>query len=251
MVKKKFKRIFFESFSARAKRAIFFARIGAFSDGSRQITPEHILRGLLKEDPGLFAVVAPERANPAIEIESLLVADAGHQSSQKSDQEELPLSDGSKEIVFAAWQERSRLGHKAVGTQHLLLALLVTPRPRTSWFRRTEQRNDSQAKQTLVKYGLRADLVEEKIREGIVTPLTWVLDDAIVRLNAQLAAIADLLISKGICTRSDYVAMLDRNADGLKPEPLLVLLIEALWQGGHLTAAEKEKIESSAKPLHQ
>lgn len=241
---------FFESFSARAKRTIFFARAQALSDRSQQITPEHILRGLLKEDPGLFAVITPERANPAIELESLLVPDVGYQPPEKPDRQELLLSDESKEVVRAAWQERNRLGHKAVGTQHLLLALLVTPRRRKSWFRRGQQRNDSQAKQVLLKYGLSAASVEERIREGIVTPLTLVLDDAIVKLNAQLTAIVELMISKGIFTRSDYVAMLDRNADAPKPESFLVLLVESLRKSEHLTAAEKEKIESWTRALN-
>jgi ClpA/ClpB-like protein len=240
----------FGSFSMRAKRAIFLAHYRALKEGTREITPEHILTGLLKEDPELFALVMPGRPNLANELEHLLAADGETETTERIEGEELYLSAGSKEVVVAASEEQERLGHKSVGTQHLLLAFLVTPRRLSGWFRRGKRRNDSVAKQTLVKYGLSAASVEERIKEGIVTPLTWILDDSIIRLNAQFAAMVDLLISKGIFKRSDFVTMLDQSCDQLNPEVFLVPLIDALFEKGTLTASERERVKllASASP---
>ena len=88
------------------------------------------------------------------------------------------------------------------------------------------------AKPILEKCGLSAESVEQKIKEGIVSPLTWVLDDSVTKLNAQLTAIADLLISKQIFTRSEFVAILDQNADPINPDSFLAPLIEALSKKG-------------------
>jgi hypothetical protein len=235
---------FYGSFSARAKRAIFLAHSQALNEDAQEITPEHILSALLKEDPALFALLVPQQPNSAHKIEQLLVAAGKNSTMRKSTGAKPVLSPGSKEVVWTASEERKRLGHKSVGTQHLLLALLATQWKRKGWLRTRVRRNDSFAKPILERCGLSAESVEQKIREGIATPLTWVLDDSITKLNAQLAAIADLLISKRIFTRSEFVAILDQNADPINPEGFLVPLIEALSKKGKLTADEKDTLIS-------
>jgi len=236
---------YFGSFSPRARRAIFLANWQAKKESAREITPEHILSALLKEDPELFAIAMPEHPNAAEELDGLLAADARTQLTGKHNGESLSLSAGAKEVVLVSSEVLERLGHKSVGTQHLLLALLITPRPQSNWFRRGELQDDSVAKQILVKYGLSPASVEAKIREGIVTPLTWVLDDSITKLNAQLTATAELLISKGMFKRSEFVAILDQNAGPIVPEDFLAPLIDAIFERGRLAASEKEKVKSA------
>jgi ATP-dependent Clp protease ATP-binding subunit ClpA len=233
---------FYESFSARARRTIFLAHSQALTEEVREITPEHILSALLKEDPNLFALLLPDQTNSVSEIERLLAA-SGAGTTKKSAGVKPVLSRDSKEVVFRASEERRRLGHKSVGTQHLLMALLVTQWRRPRWFRTRVQRNDSVAKIILEKCGLSAGSVERRIKEGVVTPLTWVLDDSIIKLNAQLTAVAELLISKHVFTRAEFVALLDKNADPVKPEDFLAPLIEALCEKGKLTATEKELLK--------
>ena len=236
---------YFASFSPRAKRAIFLANWQAKKEGAREITPEHILSALLKEDPELFATVLPEHPDVAKELACLLASDGSTRMKEKYDGESLPLSAGAKEVVFVSSEVLRRLAHKSVGTQHLLLALLLTPRQQSNWFRRAELQDDSAAKQILLKYGLSPASVEAKIKEGIVTPLTWVLDDSIIKLNAQLTAIAELLISKGTFKRSEFVAILDQNAGPIVSENFLAPLIDALFKKGGLPASEKEKVKSA------
>jgi ATP-dependent Clp protease ATP-binding subunit ClpA len=233
---------FYGSFSARAKRTIFLAHSQALTEDVREITPEHILSALLKEDPNLFALFLPDQTNSVSEIERLLAASRTG-TTKKSTGVKPVLSPDAKEVVFMASQEQKRLRHKSVGTQHLLMALLVTQWRRPRWFRTRVRRNNSVAKIILEKCGLNARSVEQRIKEGVVTPLTWVLDDSIIKLNAQLTAVAELLISKHVFTRTEFVALLDKNADPVKPEDFLAPLIEALCEKGKLTATEKEVLK--------
>jgi hypothetical protein len=236
---------YFASFSPRAKRAIFLANWQAKKEGAGAIAPEHILSALLKEDPELFAIVMPQHPNAARELLGLLAADGRTQLTENQNGKSLSLSAGAKEVVLTSSEVLERFGHKSVGTQHLLLALLLTPRQQSNWFRRADLQDDSTAKQILLKYGFSPASVETKIKEGIVTPLTWVLDDSIIKLNAQLAAMAELLISKGAFKRSEFVAILDQNAGPIVPENFLAPLIDALFEKGRLTASEKEKMKSA------
>lgn len=235
---------FFGRFSPRARRTIFLARSQAVLKGAQEITPEHILGALLKEDSDLLALLLPNQPNSLNEIERLLESAATTSTMKKSNGDNPLLSSSSREVVFTASQEQKRLGHKSVGTQHLLLALIVAKWKRPGWLRTRVRQNDTVAKQILEKHGLSEASVEERIKEGIVTPLTWVLDDSIIKLNAQLTAVAELLISKRIFTRTEYVAMLDQNADPVKSEIFFAPLIAALTEKGKLTAAEKEAVSA-------
>src|SRR5438552_15562755 len=115
---------YFGLFSPRAKRVIFLANWQAKKEGAREITPEHILSALLKEDPELFAIVTPQHPNAAKEVADLLGTDGRIRETDKQSGESLSLSAGAKEVVLMSSEELARLGHKSVGTQHLLLALL-------------------------------------------------------------------------------------------------------------------------------
>jgi ATP-dependent Clp protease ATP-binding subunit ClpC len=49
----------FERYTEKARRVIFFARYEASMFGSSYIETEHVLLGLLREDPALTSVVLP------------------------------------------------------------------------------------------------------------------------------------------------------------------------------------------------
>jgi hypothetical protein len=130
-----------------------------------------------------------------------------------------------------------------VATQHLLLALL-SAREGRSWLRRG---TPLPVQELLSRHGITADLAEEKTKTGIVTPLTWVLDDDVIALNAQVAALAELLTEKGVFTRPELVSELDRHNGPLVPELFISPLIEALGRKGMLTPNEQREVETAAK----
>ena len=205
------------------------------------IEPEHILEGLLLEDPKLFNLVLPENLNLVKELQDELATWRGSPTPQ-TEKRDLPFSPTAKEVVAAAGTEQQRLGHTNIATQHLLLALLTACRQKPGWFRKgTELR----VQQLLLKHGITAELTESKTSSGIVTPSTWVLDDRLVALNAQIAALAELLVEKHIFTRAEFVALLDQNEGPLAPEAFLLPLVDALGKNGTISADEQKKIETA------
>jgi ATP-dependent Clp protease ATP-binding subunit ClpA len=240
----------FSHYSWRAKRVIFYARYEAFRESAKSITPEHLLRALLREDPQLFALVAPQMPNLVTELQrELAVEKEDPHALTRND--EIPLAPASKDIVLGTGALRERLGHRAVTTQHLLLSILVGGAKPKGWFGRPKQINEddhSSAQRILKSHGLTAASVEAATKEGIVTPATWVGDDPILKLSAQLNALAELLVSKKLFSRSEFVQLVDRNEGPITPEAFLLPLIDALFVSGRLSPAEKEKIIGTGQP---
>lgn len=70
-----------------------------------------------------------------------------------------------------------------------------------------------------------------------------------VALNAQITALAELLIRKRLFTRAEYMTLLDQSEGPLVPEAFLLPLIEALGRKKVLLAEEQQEITLvTAKP---
>ncbi len=112
----------FERYTERARRVIFYARYEASQYGSPYIETEHLLLGLLREDfhtvdlliPGAISV---DRIRTTIESKIAL-------RECISTSIEVPLAQPCKRILNLAGEEADKLGHRHIGTEHLLLALL-------------------------------------------------------------------------------------------------------------------------------
>jgi Clp amino terminal domain, pathogenicity island component len=112
----------FERFTEKARRVIFFARFEASQYGSRFIETEHILLGLMREDKALaqrLRLRAGSLEALRKEIESRITP-----RERISTSIEIPLTADAKQTLHFALEEAERLGHKHVGTEHLLLGLL-------------------------------------------------------------------------------------------------------------------------------
>src|SRR6202050_2237575 len=112
----------FERYTEKARRVIFFARYEASQYGSPYIETEHLLLGLLREDKALANRFL--RSHGSIEsirkeIEARITV-----RERISTSVEVPLSQECKRILNFAAEEAERLGHKHVGTEHLLLGVL-------------------------------------------------------------------------------------------------------------------------------
>jgi len=114
--------LMFERYTERARRVIFFARYEASQYGSPYIETEHLLLGLLREDrtlaKGFLGGVNAEEGIRA-EIEKHITPGEQFPTSV-----EVPLTSESKKVLTLAAEEADRLGHRHVGTEHLLLGLL-------------------------------------------------------------------------------------------------------------------------------
>jgi Clp amino terminal domain, pathogenicity island component len=228
----------FERFSPRARRIVFWSVHYSRLAGSPYIEPEHILEGLLHEDPLLFTLILPEQPSLVNDLRTKLASTRGVPITEKRD---TPLSPPGKAIIVAAANEQYRLGHPHVTSQHVLLALLTAPAPSSSWF---GKRKEWPVQKLLSSYGLTLSLVDEKTKEGIITTATWVLDDPVCALNAELGALVDLFIAKGLFTRAEYVSLLDQHDGPLPPQTFLLPLMSSMEQKGILTPEEHARILS-------
>jgi ATP-dependent Clp protease ATP-binding subunit ClpC len=114
----------FERFTERAKKVLTLAQQEAERSGHTYIGTEHLLLGLLVEAHGLGARalvnlgVDLDRARQAIDAalsRPEVTTRAGHI---------IPTS-RVKRVIEIAFEEARRMGHNYVGTEHLLLGLLL------------------------------------------------------------------------------------------------------------------------------
>jgi len=112
----------FERYTEKARRSIFFARYEASQVGSPTIETEHLLLGLLREDRALAnrfmqSLGSEESVRKQIEAHTVI-------REKVATSVDVPLSNEGKRVLAYAAEEAERLGHKHIGTEHLLLGLL-------------------------------------------------------------------------------------------------------------------------------
>jgi ATP-dependent Clp protease ATP-binding subunit ClpC len=137
----------FESFTEKARRAIFFAHYEASQFGSPNIETEHLLLGLLHE-----AHTADKRyLGPEVSQESIREEIKAHTViwEKTSISTDLPFTNECKRALAYAAEEAHHLGNKLIGTEHLLLGLL--------------REEDSFAARMLQRRGVELELIRREI----------------------------------------------------------------------------------------
>lgn len=112
----------FERYTEKARRVIFFARYEANQLGSPTIETEHILLGLIREDKILTNRFL--RTYGAVETIRREIEKRAVPREKLPPGVDLPLSRESKRVLNYAAEESERVGHRTIGTEHLLLGLL-------------------------------------------------------------------------------------------------------------------------------
>jgi hypothetical protein len=140
----------FQRFTEKARRVIFYARYEAGQYGSSRIESEHLLLGLLREDKGLlWHFMDPEGSGIDIraKIEKRVARGECFRTSV-----EVPLADDCKRILNLAVEESDRLVHPHIGTEHLLLGMLLV--------------ESSLAAQILTETGIKLEPVREQVAKA-------------------------------------------------------------------------------------
>src|SRR2546428_4210102 len=117
----------FERYTEGAKRTVFFARSEAAQLGPDEITPDHLLLGLLHTaDPSVSRFI------PADKAEAVRNRIQGHIPLRPPipKGKDLPLSKDGKILLANAASEAGGLSHRHIGPEHFLLAILRQKR----WF---------------------------------------------------------------------------------------------------------------------
>ena len=110
----------FSRFTPRARNAVVVAQNAAHDAANAEITPDHLLLGVLS-DPGALATVLLQRQDVDTETlrASVTLPPAGPERPAL-----IPFSGPARKALELTVREALRLGHNYVGTEHLLLALL-------------------------------------------------------------------------------------------------------------------------------
>jgi len=112
----------FERLTEGARRTIFFSRYEASQFGSREITTEHLLLGLLREAKVLLGHFLP--AYREEEIRRQIEEQSPPADEKVSTSVDMPLSSAAKKVLDRAAEEADRLKDATIGNEHLLLGLL-------------------------------------------------------------------------------------------------------------------------------
>jgi ATP-dependent Clp protease ATP-binding subunit ClpA len=111
------------SFSERAKKVLTLAQEEAQRSHQSYVDTEQVLLGLVREGEGLAAKVlhnlGVEITTVRYAIESVVV-----RNKRKIRQPIIPTS-RIKKVIEISFEEARRMGHNHVGTEHLLLGLLI------------------------------------------------------------------------------------------------------------------------------
>ncbi|OBG25410.1 Clp protease N-terminal domain-containing protein [Mycobacterium sp. E3198] len=110
----------FGRFTPRARNAVVAAQNAAHQAGNAEITPDHLLLGVLS-DPAALATVLLHRQK--VDAETIRAAVTLPPSAGEPP-ELIPFSGPARKALELTFREALRLGHNYIGTEHLLLALL-------------------------------------------------------------------------------------------------------------------------------
>jgi hypothetical protein len=113
----------FERFSERAKKVLTLAQEEAERSHQSYIGTEHLLLGLMREGDGIGAHTL---SNLGIEIDMVrqTIASVLGRNERIIIQQIIPTS-RVKKVIEISFEEARRMGHEYVGTEHLLVALLI------------------------------------------------------------------------------------------------------------------------------
>lgn len=110
----------FARFTPRARNAVVAAQNAAHRARNAEITPEHLVLGLL-DDPGALAtaLLTAQHVDPQAVAAAIDLPSGGAESPAL-----IPFSGPARKALELTFRTALRLGHNYIGTEHLLLALL-------------------------------------------------------------------------------------------------------------------------------
>lgn len=110
----------FARFTPRARAAVVFSQNAARDAQNTEITPDHLLLGLLVDTDSLaIAILQAHGIAPATVREAVTLPPATGQTLDL-----VPFDGPAKKVLELTFREALRLGHNYIGTEHLLLALV-------------------------------------------------------------------------------------------------------------------------------
>lgn len=248
----------FERYTGKARRVIFFARYEASQFGSPHIETEHLLLGLLREDKRL----AYRFLSSSSSLESIRRQIEGHTTIREkvSTSVDLPLGDESKRVLAYAAEEAERLGHKYIGTEHLLLGLLREEKCFAAEILTERGIRLAEAREQIARGASESAVQEQKARPGTLGEFSAYLTDLteqkqpLIGRGEEIDRLIELLcrmdrknpvlvgepgvgkstivreLARRIADGNVPSSLTERSLVGLDLPPLRVLDKDSLWQ---------------------
>ena len=113
----------FERFTERAKKVLTLAQEEAERSGHSYIGTEHLLIGLLREEEGLAAHVLADLGIDTSMVRKTIESVLGR--NERIIMQQIIPTSRVKKVIELSFEEARRLGRNYVGTEHLLLGLLI------------------------------------------------------------------------------------------------------------------------------
>jgi len=110
----------FGRFTPRARGAVVAAQNAAHEAGNSEITPDHLLLGVLSDPAALATVLLNLQKVDAKALRAAVTLPPGGPEPP----ELIPFSGPARKVLELTFREALRLGHNYIGTEHVLLALL-------------------------------------------------------------------------------------------------------------------------------
>jgi ATP-dependent Clp protease ATP-binding subunit ClpA len=169
----------FENFTDRAYRVMNKAQTEARHFNHENVRTEHILLALLREEAGMHIVILESYVDPRkirLEVEKLMCTHPA-----KGTIDSVPLTPAAEDVIEYTKEAARELDHNYVGTEHILLGLLIV--------------RGGTAAQVLERFGLNVSDVRDKIRRltngDAVRPIGQLVPPAQTMRQLALAALAD------------------------------------------------------------
>lgn len=236
----------FERYTERARRVIFFARYEASQYGSPYIETEHLLLGLLREDPALarkFLGQGDIQAEIRSDIERHITL-----RERISTSVEVPLTNDCKKVLTLAAEESVKLGQRHVGTEHILLGMLGVERSRAAHLLQVRRLKASEVREQLAKspgtssvsISERRDKDAKRTLDSFLAGLKWSKAEELIEFFAQNGQFIDVFgkrwnreeVFKGFETL--FAPYAEKNAAPLVEETLAdaggVFVASVLWK---------------------
>jgi ATP-dependent Clp protease ATP-binding subunit ClpC len=143
-----------DRFTDRAKKVMYHTRVEAQRLNHAYLGTEHMLLGLLQEGSGVAAHVLKNLGIDLTMIRSEVekIVKTGPPMATMG---QLPFTPRAKKVLELSTEEASNLGHKYIGTEHLLLGLI--------------KEHEGIASQVLLTLGVKL----EEVREAVLKYLSF------------------------------------------------------------------------------